>query len=87
MLEMRLRRYLEWVLENICKSTGVQITFKDQGYTVGNDRSCKRKVERIIEDEEIKSEIRIAFKEIDKSIMGNLLSHNNELSANASIKM
>jgi AAA15 family ATPase/GTPase len=82
-----IRQYLEWVLENICKETGAKLPLIDHGYTVGDLIGPARStLKKLIRDDETNKEIREAFKEIDKSIMGNLLSHHNELSANASIQ-
>lgn len=82
-----VRQYLEWVLENICISTGAKLPLIDHGYSVGDLIGPARgMLKELIEDDETNREIRDAFKEIDKSIMGNLLSHNNELSVNASIQ-
>jgi len=81
-----IRQYLEWVLESICKYTGAGLPLIDRGYTVGELKGPSRSILRkLVKDEEKKGEILDAFKEIDQSIMGNLLSHNNELAANASI--
>ena len=81
-----IRQYLEWVLENICKSTGASLPIIDRGFTVGELIGPARgRLKELIADDETRLEIRDTFKEIDKSIMGNLLSHHNELSANASI--
>lgn len=79
------RQYLEWVLENICRSTDASLPINDRGYSVGElIRPARGRLKRLVADETLRLEIRDTFKEIDKSIMGNLLSHHNELSANAS---
>ena len=81
-----IRQYLEWVLENICKSTQAKLPISDHGYTVGElEGPARGRLKDLIEDQEIKNNILNTFKDIDKSIMGNLLSHHNELAINASI--
>lgn len=80
------RQYYEWVLENICKSTRAPLPINDKGYSVGElVRPARHQIKALIKDEYSYNEISGAFKEIDKSMMGNLLSHNNRLSVSASI--
>jgi len=79
------RQYLEWVLEEICKSIGAEVLMKER-YTVGDLMSPVRgQLKEIIADPDVKKEIKDAFRELENnSIMGNILSHNNLFAGNVS---
>jgi hypothetical protein len=79
------RQYLEWVLEEICKSIDAEVLMKER-YTAGDlMRPVRHQLKEIISNEKIKSQINEAFKELDNnSIMGNILSHNNLLAGDIS---
>lgn len=72
------RQYLEWVLEEICKSIEAEVMLKER-YTVADLMNPVRgQLKEIVADPDIKKQIKEAFKELDNnSIMGNILSHNN----------
>ena len=79
------RQYLEWILEEICKSIDAEVLMKER-YTAGDLMGPVRsQLKEIIADPDIKREIKEAFKELDNnSIMGNILSHHNLLSGGVS---
>ncbi|MDO8869670.1 MAG: DUF2813 domain-containing protein [Methanobacteriaceae archaeon] len=79
------RQYLEWVLEEICKSIDAEVLMKER-YTAGDLMSPVRgQLKEIIADPDIKKEIKDAFRELENnSIMGNILSHNNLFAGNVS---
>ncbi|MDL2246777.1 AAA family ATPase [Methanobrevibacter sp. OttesenSCG-928-K11] len=84
------RQYYEEVLDNICRNIHAPLPLKDQGYTVHDYRmainSRKKSVFKAIKSEEFKDEFELAFKKLDASIIGNLLSHNNPMALNISIE-
>ena len=75
------RQYLEWVLEEICKSIDAEVLMKER-YTAGDLMGpVRHQLKSIIADQETKIQIKEAFKELDNNtMMGNILSHHNLLS-------
>ncbi len=82
------RRYLEWLLEDICNRTQTKIPANPSKKYEINDllEPAKSRLLSIIRDEDYKEKIDDAFRELDKNIMlGNLLSHHNPIANNVSI--
>ncbi|MCZ3367261.1 MULTISPECIES: AAA family ATPase [Methanobacterium] len=79
------RQYLEWILEEICKSIDAEVLMKAR-YTAGDlVGPVRHQLKDIVADAEIKCQIKEAFRELDNnSIMGNILSHSNLLAGNVS---
>lgn len=82
------RRYLEWLLKDICNRTMAKIPSSYSGkYMVGDliEPAQSRLLELII-DEEYKESIENSFDKLDKTrMMGNLLSHDNAMEGTVSI--
>lgn len=82
------RRYLEWLLENICTNSKASIMIKPSGRFEINDlfNPAKQRLNKLIKDSEFKEKIFKAFQNLEKTIiMGNLLSHENLMAGNVSI--
>lgn len=81
------RKYLEWVLKQICESLEASVPFKNSGkYEVGHLLyPAKRRSIELIKDYQFKQKVEASFRELERtSIMGNFLSHNNLLAEQAS---
>lgn len=82
------RRYLEWLLKDICNRTMAKIPSSYSGkYMVGDliEPAQSRLLELLI-DEEYKESIENSFDKLDKTrMMGNLLSHDNAMEGTVSI--
>jgi len=83
-----VRRYLEWLLDEICKNTNAPVPLNQDGRYDAKilfDSARNRLIEKI-KDQEFKENIKESFKNIEKTmIMGNILSHNNLFAGNISI--
>ena len=82
------RRYLEWLLKDICNRTMANIPAKYSGkYEVGDlIQPAKSRLLKLVKEEEYKENIENAFKKLDRTIMmGNLLSHDNLMAGTVSI--
>ena len=82
------RRYLEWLLEDICNKTIAKIPAKyTKKYEVSDLlEPAKSRLNKLIIDNDYKEKIENSFINLDKNIMmGNLLSHNNPMAGNVSI--
>lgn len=82
------RRYLEWLLKDICNRTMANIPAKYSGkYEVGDlIQPAKSRLLKLVKEEEYKENIENAFKKLDWTIMmGNLLSHDNLMAGTVSI--
>jgi|Deesub1362A_J573_1020465.scaffolds.fasta_scaffold02181_6 DNA repair exonuclease SbcCD ATPase subunit len=76
------RKYLEWLLEEICEKLQVPIVFKRRGRYVVSELldPAEKRIKKLLKDSVLKSKILYAFRELRRTIiMGNLLSHNNML--------
>lgn len=73
------RRYLEWLLKNICETLMARPVFKIGKYTVFDlFAPARSRVEDLIEDVSLKEKILKCFQELEATaIMGNLLVHDN----------
>ena len=83
------RQYLEWLLEKICENMLVPVPFKASGrYTVGDLLPPARAhILEKIKDDQFRQKVEEAFIELEKTkILGNLLSHNNILADQVSLK-
>lgn len=82
------RRYLEWLLKEICNRTMAKIPSKySERYEV-NDllNPARSRLEDLLKEEENKEKLKNSFDELEKTrIMGNLLSHENPMAGNVSI--
>ncbi len=82
------RRYLEWLLEEMCITTKSAVPIKRiKRYTVSELMNpLIKRVKNIISDENTKENIESKFKDLESTIlMGNLLTHNNLFAENYSI--
>ena len=82
------RRYLEWLLKDICNRTMAKIPAKySEKYEVGDLlEPAKSRLIELIKDEKFKENIENSFDKLNKTIMmGNLLSHDNLMTGNVSI--
>jgi recombinational DNA repair ATPase RecF len=82
------RRYLEWLLKDICNRTMAKIPAKySEKYEVGDLlKPAKSRLIELIKDEKFKENIENSFDKLNKTIMmGNLLSHDNLMTGNVSI--
>jgi hypothetical protein len=82
------RRYLEWLLENICINTKTSVKINPSGRFEINDLfdPAKQRLEKLIIDQEFKENISQSFKNLEKTrIVGNLMSHENLMAGNVSI--
>ena len=73
------RRYLEWLLKDICNRTMAKIPAKySENYEVSDLlEPAKYRLIKLIKDEKFKENIKNSFDKLNKTIMmGNLLSHN-----------
>jgi len=74
------RRYLEWILEEICEITQTFVPFKSSGRYEVRDLliPAKKRLKDLIKEDTFRDNISRAFTELERTmIMGNLLSHNN----------
>jgi DNA repair exonuclease SbcCD ATPase subunit len=82
------RRYLEWLLKEICTNSKTKIPLKPSGrYEINDlfDPAQTRMIE-LIKDPNLKKELESSFDELKTTmIMGNLLSHENLMAGNVSI--
>ncbi len=82
------RRYLEWLLKEICTNSKAKIPLKSSGRYEINDLfdPAKTRMIKLIEDPDLKKELESSFDELKATmIMGNLLSHENLMAGNVSI--
>jgi recombinational DNA repair ATPase RecF len=81
------RRYLEWLLKNICEAMQARTVFKTTGYTVADlFTPAKQRLMELIKDPVFKQQITERFQELESTtLMGNLLSHDNLEAENVSI--
>lgn len=81
------RRYLEWLLKNICETMQARPIFKTTGYTVADlFAPAKERLMGLIKDPAFKQQITKCFQELEATIlMGNLLSHDNLEAENVSM--
>lgn len=83
------RQYLEWLLETICEAIMTSVPFKkSRRYEVWDlfPHAKKRLLNDLLGDDEFKREIAEAFRQLESNIiLGNILSHSNPLSEEASI--
>lgn len=83
------RQYLEWLLETICETTAAPVPFKKSGrYEIGDllPSAKKRLLDDFSLDGDFKCKIEESFRHLEcNMILGNILSHNNPLSEEASI--
>lgn len=82
------RRYLEWLLKDICNRTMAKIPSSYSGkYMVGDlIEPAKSRLLELIIDEGYKENIENSFDKLDKTLMmGNLLSHDNAMEGTVSI--
>jgi hypothetical protein len=81
------RRYLEWLLKNICEMMQARPIFKTTGYTVADlFTPSKERLTKLVKDPKFKQQIATRFQELEATIlMGNLLSHDNLEAANVSM--
>lgn len=83
------RRYLECLLDQICKNFDASVPRKSNGLYTVNDLigPAKTRLKKKIKDEELNLEIEVAFQHLERTLMmGNLLSHDNIFAGNISIK-
>lgn len=83
------RTYLEWILKNATFNTRTKSIIKPSGdYTVGDlFYDVKNRYKNILKNHEKKDEILTKFDELEKrNYMGNLLQHDNPISASFSIE-
>ncbi len=82
------RRYLEWLLKNICEDIMARPIFKTSGYTVADlFTPAKARLETLLVDSAFKQKTSECFQELEATtIMGNLLSHDNLEAENVSIE-
>jgi len=82
------RLYLEWLLKKICHVTKAPVPFKASSrYTVADLLyPAKKRLEKLIAEDSIKKMILQGFQNLEsKTIMGNILSHDNPLTETVSI--
>ena len=83
-----VRRYLEWLLDEICKNTNAPVPLNPDGRydaKVLFDSARNRLIDKI-KDQEFKEKVIESLQNLEKTmIMGNLLSHNNLFAGNISI--
>ncbi|AUB59804.1 hypothetical protein BK009_03395 [Methanobacterium subterraneum] len=82
------RRYLEWLLMDLCNRTQAKIPAKYYGKYEVNDllKPAKSRLLELIKDEEYNQKLESSFDKLDQTIMmGNLLSHENLMAGNVSI--
>ncbi len=83
------RNYLEWILERICRTTLALVPFKGQDprYEIGDlYPAAKKRLLGLPRDQQASQSLEQKFRTLDMTIMmGNLLSHNNELTNISSI--
>lgn len=82
------RRYLEWLLQNICTNAKANVIMNPSGRFEINDlfNPAKQRLNKLIKEQEFKDEILKAFQNLEKTIIrGNLLSHENLMAGNVSI--
>lgn len=82
------RRYLEWLLKEICGATKAAVSFKKDGKYLVSDlwTPAKQRVGILVKDDEFREKILHCFQELEATIiMGNLLSHDNILADTVSI--
>lgn len=83
-----VRRYLEWLLDEICKNTNAPVPLNPDGRydaKVLFDSARNRLIDKV-KDQEFKENITESFQNLEKTmIMGNILSHNNLFAGNISI--
>jgi len=81
------RRYLEWLLKNICETMMARPIFKTRGYTVADlFVPAKTRLEELIKDSLYKQKILKAVQELEvTTLMGNLLAHDNIEAKNVSV--
>ena len=83
------RIYLEWILKRICELMSVLVPFKASSmYTVGDlFPPAKKRLKELIKDPKFAKKVEDAFQSLEKTvIMGNILSHDNVLAKQVSIK-
>ncbi len=82
------RRYLEWLLENICVNCKTSVMINPSGRFMVNDLldPAKVRLTKLIQDQEFKDKISQAFEKLEQTrIVGNLTSHENLMAGNISI--
>lgn len=83
------RQYLEWLLKHICEVTNAPVPVNnwEGGMVSGILPHAKKRLERLIKEDEFKAKISKAFQDLETTIiMGNLLSHNNMRAGKVSIE-
>jgi hypothetical protein len=81
------RRYLEWLLKNICETMLARPVFKTTGYTVVDlFTPAKARLAELAKAPAFKQQIAKCFEELEATtLMGNLLSHDNLEAENVSM--
>jgi recombinational DNA repair ATPase RecF len=81
------RRYLEWLLKNICETMQARPVFKTTGYTVADlFIPARARIMELAKDSQFKQQIIKCFQELEATtLMGNLLSHDNLEAENVSM--
>ena len=83
------RRYIEWLLKEICDATIAAVPFKIDGKYVVSDlwNPAKQRVTKLVKDDALREKASQRFQELEATmIMGNLLSHDNPLADTVSIQ-
>jgi len=82
------RQYLEWVLEELCRSMEALVPVKGpRGYEIGHlFDPAKKRLEKLLKEDDFKRTAVQAFRDLERTvIMGNILSHNNLLAGSVSM--
>lgn len=83
-----VRRYLEWLLDEICKNTNAPVPLNPDGRYEAKvlfDSARNRLIDKV-KDQVFKENVIETFQNLEKTmIMGNILSHNNLFAGNISI--
>lgn len=82
------RAYLEWLLKKICEVTVAPVPYKTSGYTTADLLvPAKKRASKLVSEEDFKKQILQRFQNLEsKTIMGNILSHDNPLIETVSIE-
>jgi len=83
------RKYLEWLLKQICKVTNAPVPVNnwEGGMVSGILPHAKKRLNRLIKEDEFKAKISKAFQDLETTISrGNLLSHDDMLAEELSIE-
>ena len=82
------RRYLEWILKQICEvmNAPVPVTNWERGMVGDLFPHAKNRITNLVEDETYKKKVEDTFTELERTtILGNILSHDNPLADKVSM--